>query len=86
MKVAVWDTYVKRSDGKKIHFDILVRSTLKDEAVIYEYGKTILNLKTSNQQSYAAKNANFVTLKKQHQLWFHISRQGFHIDEMENCN
>ena len=35
MKVSVWDTYVKREDGKLMHFDILVSDTLNDEKAIY---------------------------------------------------
>ena len=31
MKVAVWDTYVKRMDGKTMHFAILVLQELEDE-------------------------------------------------------
>lgn len=30
MEVSVWDTYVKREDGKAMSFDILVPSDLKN--------------------------------------------------------
>ena len=35
MKIAVWDTYVTRKDGKVMHFDILVNENLKDENQIF---------------------------------------------------
>ena len=35
MKVSVWDTYVKREEGKLMHFDILVPDALNDEKIIF---------------------------------------------------
>jgi hypothetical protein len=42
MKVAVWDTYVTKKDGSVMHFDILAPESIKDTAVIYNYGKDYL--------------------------------------------
>ena len=39
MEVAVWDTYVTKKDGSVMHFDIIAPSSVKDTAVIYEYGR-----------------------------------------------
>jgi hypothetical protein len=40
MKIAVWDTYVTRKDGKIMHFDILVDENVNDAEQVYEYGKS----------------------------------------------
>lgn len=42
MKIAVWDTYVTRKDGKIMHFDILVDENVNDAEQVYEYGKKYL--------------------------------------------
>ena len=39
MKVAVWDTYVKREDGNIMHFDILVPDYETNEQTIFNFGK-----------------------------------------------
>ena len=45
MEVAVWDTYVTNKDGSVMHFDIIAPSSVKDTAVIYEYGRVYLKTK-----------------------------------------
>ena len=45
MKVSVWDTYVKRVDGKLMHFDILVSSNLNNEQTILNFGNHYLKNK-----------------------------------------
>ena len=45
MNVSVWDTYLKRKDGKLMHFDILVPNTINDEQIILNYGATYLKSK-----------------------------------------
>ena len=39
MKISVWDTYVAREDGKSMHSDILVPSTMEDKDGIFSYGR-----------------------------------------------
>lgn len=34
MKVAVWDTYVKRKDGRVMHFDIIAPAEVRDTELI----------------------------------------------------
>ncbi len=42
MKVAIWDTYIKRTNGSVIHIDIVVPEEVKSELTIYSYGKAYL--------------------------------------------
>ncbi len=59
MKVSVWDTYVKREDGKLIHFDILVSNELKDEKIILNYGKEFLKSKSFHTEELTSKECKF---------------------------
>ena len=64
MKIAVWDTYVTRKDGKVMHFDILVNENLKDENQIFEYGKTYLKSVMQEGQNLTSKECNFCYIDK----------------------
>ncbi|GAB3716674.1 hypothetical protein GCM10027592_58160 [Spirosoma flavus] len=45
MQVSVYDTYVTRTDGVLMHFDILVPTTLTDVDTIHQYGQDYLATK-----------------------------------------
>jgi len=42
MNVSVWDTYVQKADGTRMHFDILVPDTITDATIVFNYGKSYL--------------------------------------------
>lgn len=86
MKVAVWDTYVTRKDGKVMHFDILVDENTKDENQIFEYGKTYLKTVLQEGQALTSKECNFCHIDKAPaEVEAQILKNGFSIIEMENC-
>lgn len=87
MKVAVWDTYVERNDGKTMHFDILVPSDLKDEQIIFNFGKTFLQSKSFKTGKLTFKECRFCHIENatQEMIEF-IGENGYTIIEMENCN
>ena len=86
MKIAVWDTYVTRKDGKVMHFDILVNENLKDENQIFEYGKTYLKSVMQEGQNLTSKECNFCHIDKApNVVEKQIIKSGFAIIEMENC-
>ncbi len=86
MKVAVWDTYVKRTDGKTMHFDILVKNTLKDASVIFAFGKNYLNDKDVISTDLTIKECEFCHIEEAtEQVVSNIEAKGYHIVEMENC-
>lgn len=86
MKVAVWDTYVKRKDGKTMHFDILVPEELKDEAKIYEYGKLYLRGKEVLAEDLSSKECNYCHIEEATTMMVeNITRDGYHIVELKNC-
>lgn len=87
MKVSVWDTYVSRLDGKTMHFDILVPTELTDEVTIFNFGKEYLQSKTFETGELSARECKFCHIEKEcEEIENTISKNGFYIIEMENCN
>jgi len=86
MKVAVWDTYVTRKDGKIMHFDILVNENDKAEEV-FEYGKNYLKTVSQEGQVLTSNECKFCHIDKAPEaIEKQILENGFSIIEMENCN
>jgi hypothetical protein len=87
MKVAVWDTYVTRKDGKIMHFDIIAPETVKDTAVIYTYGREYLKTKGQEGQPLTSEECRFCHVREVNPEWkSDIEKKGYYILEMENCN
>ena len=87
MKVSVWDTYVKREDGKLMHFDILVPDALNDEKVIFNYGIIYLKSKPFNTEALTSNECKFCHIEQAPEdILEDINNQGYYIIEMENCN
>lgn len=86
MKVAVWDTYVTRKDGKIMHFDILVDENTVDTEKIFEYGKTYLKSVAQEGQPLASEECRFCHIDKvPEDVENQILKNGFSIIEMEGC-
>ncbi|MFG6687240.1 DUF2024 family protein [Mariniflexile sp. HNIBRBA6329] len=86
MKVSVWDTYVKRDDGKLMHFDILVPSDLKNENTILQYGTSYLKSKPFKTGTLTSKECKFCHIEQATDaIKEHIENKGFYIIEMQNC-
>ena len=87
MKVAVWDTYVTKTDGTIMHFDIIAPETVKDTAVIYNYGKEYLKTKGQEGQPLTSKECRLCHTRALHPAWeADIKKQGYYILELENCD
>jgi hypothetical protein len=86
MKVAVWDTYVKRLDGKTMHFDILVPDEMKDEQKIYAYGRLYLNGKEVLSNELTSKECKYCHIEEaSEEIKKAIESKGFHVVEIKNC-
>lgn len=86
-KVAVWDTYVPRKDGRVMHFDIIAPESVKDTAVIYGYGKEYLKSKGQSGQPLTSKECRFCHITNLRPHWEDaIKRKGYFIIELENCD
>lgn len=87
MKVAVWDTYVQKTNGEKMHFDILVPETIKDSEQIYRFGQEYLKGKNVKSKILTAKECEFCHIEEATQnIISDIETKGYHIIEIENCN
>jgi len=87
MKIAVWDTYVKKENDEVMHFDILVPDTLKDTKVIYGFGKHYLESKGVKSEKLTAKACRFCHIEQATPSMIkEIESKGYSIIEMQNCN
>jgi hypothetical protein len=87
MKVTVWDTYVTKKDGTVMHFDIIAPESVKDTAVIYNYGKMYLKRKGQGGQALSTKECRRCHVRDIQPQWeADIKNQGYYILEMENCD
>lgn len=87
MKVAVWDTYVRRGNGEIMHFDILVESDNQNKDRVFAFGKEYLNSKSFDTISLTSNECKFCHIEHtSEKLKLEISEKGYSIIEMENCN
>ncbi|MEW7293071.1 DUF2024 family protein [Aquimarina sp. 2304DJ70-9] len=87
MKVSVWDTYVPRKNGTIMHFDIVVPSNVKDEQIIFEYGKEYVKTKEYEAYDLATKECRFCHIEQAtHEMISKIQEKGYFIIEMEHCD
>jgi len=87
MKVSVWDTYVKRKDGKTMHFDILVPSELNNEEQIFDFGRNYLSNKGFNGLELTSKECVFCHIEvAPEDTVMEITEKGYSIIEMEHCD
>lgn len=84
MKVAVWDTYVKRKNGNVLHFDIIVPESTKDAKLIYAYGTAYLTTKNEMEGILATEECQFCHIEEPTEDMLRAIKQtGFYILEME---
>lgn len=89
VKIAVFDTYVLRPDGRKMHFDILVRDQPSDKELgtVLAHGRRYLAAKEVPAESLSAQECRFChTELAPPAAEEEISRIGFAIIELQNCD
>ncbi|WP_341929057.1 DUF2024 family protein [Methyloversatilis discipulorum] len=89
MKIAVFDTYVLRPDGRKMHFDILVRDQSPDKELgtVLAHGCRYLSAKGVPAESLSAQECRFChTEFPSTPVQQEINRVGFAIIELQNCD
>jgi hypothetical protein len=87
MQVAIWDTYVTKKNGSVMHFDIIAPDHLKDEHLIYTFGKEYLQSKNQENQPLTAKECRFCHIEEAtNEMVSSIQQKGYYIIEMQNCN
>ncbi len=87
MEVSVWDTYVDRNDGKQMHFDIIVPSSITDIATVLNYGHAFLSTKPFQTKNLTSSECRYCHIEQATEaMTSAIAAQGFYILEMENCD
>ncbi|WP_317132395.1 DUF2024 family protein [Tenacibaculum aiptasiae] len=87
MKVAVWDTYVQREDGKTMHFDILVPDYITEEQTIFNYGMEYLKTKPFKTDQLTTNECRLCHIERATEAMIvAIEKDNYTIIEMENCN
>jgi Domain of unknown function (DUF2024) len=86
MKISVYDTYVQRPDGRRMHFDILVPSDQQGIESILKFGHRYLAAKGLPQDILKAEKCNYCHVESASAVVEQeIASTGFAIIEMENC-
>ena len=87
MRISVYDTYVQRADGRRMHFDILVPSEGSDREQVLQYGRVYLEAKGVDPSSLKAEKCNYCHMESANPaVEEEIASTGFAIIEMEHCN
>jgi len=85
MECAVYDTYVEKSDGKTMHFDVVVNSGTPHEKAI-EYGKQYLASVGQGGQKMTQEECQFCHIQSAPPaVEKDIATKGYYIQKMEGC-
>ena len=85
MDVAVWDTYVDRSDGRTMHSDILVKTGASFETV-RRYGAEYLADKDVVEETLTTDECEFCHVEAaSEETTQAIDEDGYAIVELNNC-
>lgn len=89
MKVAIWNTYVKRKDAvKEMQFDIVVPKTMNDLQTIIEFGLEYIRTKPFETWGLSSSECDSCKVDEENQdkIVYEITKKGYAILELENCN
>lgn len=87
MKLAVYETFVKKHNGSVMHFDILVPNSMVDLDQIYKYGREYLKLKGQGGRPLSGNECRFChTMEMPGTALQEIKAKGHRIVEIEGCN
>jgi Domain of unknown function (DUF2024) len=83
MEYAVYDTYVRKSDGKTMHF-VVEADTPHEKAI--EYGKQYLTSVGQQEQKMTQEECQFCHIQEaQPAIEKDIVSMGYYIQKMEGC-
>lgn len=84
-KVAVFDTYVKRSDGDTVHFDIIVPYGKYSPEEVMAFGRQYLEYIGENSGAISAKECQFCHIEEPSaDILDSIACKGYYILVMED--
>lgn len=87
MKIAVWDTYFARRDGRTMHFDILVPDTFRVPEEVFAFGNDYLKRKGIEGELLSTAECRFCHIEQgSPEQIAAIRATGYDIIEMEHCD
>ena len=87
MQIAVFDTYVRRPDGRRMHFDILVPNSCTDQATVMRFGQAYLSSKNIPANTLVSEECRFCHFESASaEVEQDILSAGYSILEMQNCD
>lgn len=87
MKIAVFDTYVTRPDGRRMHFDILVPDAGKHIDQVLGFGRRYLAAREVPAETLTAQECRFCHIEiATDEVQQAVDRDGFAIIELANCD
>lgn len=89
MNIAVFDTYVLRPDGRRMHFDIVVRDQQAEREldIVLAHGRRYLAAKGIPADTLSARECRFChSAFASPAVEAEIDRIGFAIVELQNCD
>lgn len=87
MKIAVFDTYVTRPDGRVMHFDILVPEATKDIEQVIHFGRRYLTAKGVPAETLRAQECRFCHMESATEpVQEAVDQDGFAIIELRHCD
>lgn len=85
MEIAVFDTYVKKTDGKIMHFDVIVPAGANPEDV-YKFGREYLQRVGQGNQRLTHRECRFCHVETASAtLEQELNANGYYIYEMDGC-
>ncbi len=85
MKVAVYDTYVKRSNGYIAHFDIIVPDAKHSHKEVLAFGRAYLRSIQENESELTTEKCRFCHIETPTpEIIESIQKKGYFILEMED--
>lgn len=85
MKIAVYDTYVRKKDGATMHFDVVVPDGTSHEKAL-EFANQYLGSVGQAGQPCGARDCQFChTVQATAEIQNSIRLNGYHIIAMEGC-
>jgi hypothetical protein len=85
MECAVYDTYIRKKDGKTMHFDVIVEASTPHERAI-EYGSQYLSIAGQTGQKMTQEECQFCHIQEAPpSVEKAIEQNGYWIQKMEGC-
>ena len=85
MKVSVFDTYVRKSNGSTAHFDIIVPEGKHSLGEVIAFGKNYLQSLGEGERPISSAECQFCHIEEPTaEMLGDIGQQGYHVLEMED--